>query len=94
MKPKPNCVTCGQVLPKRIPQPRDIVQVQGITDVPRLGIVLDTIGAELYKARWGVGMATHIRVMALSGPLAGLVTQYPIDRLTVVHGHFHVTERL
>lgn len=88
-----NCKTCGQPLPKKTPQPRDIVEIKGPLD-QRLGIVLDPTTEDLYQKRFGRTSNGDVRVLLLNGSLKGLVMRYQPDRLTVVRGAFRVTERL
>lgn len=96
MKPK-MCPTCSQPLPKRVPQERDIVELQPLCNFGkdvRLGVVLDTVLQRVMTDRYCTPMTGYVRVVVLNGPMAGLTTQWALDRLTVVKGHFHVKERL
>lgn len=94
MKPT-MCATCRQPLPKRVPQPRDIVEIRQtmFSPEPRLAMLLDVSLNRLVNEKYA-SEGTNIRVLHLNGPLRGLTSHYAPDRLTVVRGHFHVTERL
>lgn len=85
-----NCKTCGQGLPKQTPKAKDFV-LRSNND---LGMVLADTLAALLTVRYAPPVFGYVRVLALTGPSAGLTTQWPVSQLTVVKGNFRVTERL
>lgn len=79
------CSQCKQPLPKRVPPVMGTILHNRYRDV--LGVVIAPVGSALEDP-------SIVTVTVVNGAQAGQRMNWYGRNSTVVHGHFHVTERL